>query len=213
MNASNKLLDKYAEVCKYASDKAIANALRVRQSAVSNWRHERAHPNAEAIERMCRAIGEPLRSWLPLIEAERARTPADKQVWLRLAQAAAAIAMIYLYGRLDVHNIALAGVAFASRNPGTLYIMSNHGKCLHGLAKLCVWILVFNESSRRSRTSTTQMINTHHRHSRWLGRSATPAYMSASCQPSQSAQSTNLHSVRRRPTAAKHSSANRACEP
>jgi len=123
MSSTNKLLDKFAKVCGHESEKAIAEALRVRQSAVSNWRHERAHANAEAVERMCTAIGEPLRHWLPLIEAERARTPADKKVWLRLAQAAAAFALVFVYSRLDVHHDVFASVLFASRNPGTLYIM------------------------------------------------------------------------------------------
>lgn len=104
MNASNKLLDKYAQVCGSSKDSDIAARLRVSKQAVSGWRNEKAHPNAEAVERMCEAIGDPLRSWLPLIEAERARTPADRKVWLRLAQAAASLALIYLFSRLDVQT-------------------------------------------------------------------------------------------------------------
>lgn len=123
MNASNKLLDKYAEVCGTSKDSELAARLRVSKQAVSGWRNGKAHPNAEAVERMCQEIGEPLRSWLPLIEAERARTPADKKVWLRLAQAAASLAVIYLFSRLDVHHDVIASALFASRNPGALYIM------------------------------------------------------------------------------------------
>lgn len=114
MNSANKLLDKYAAMCSFTSDKQIADALRVRQSAVSNWRHANAHPSAESIERMCQAVGEPLRQWLPLIEAERARTPADKRVWLRLAQGTAAVALaatLYAFGRLDVQTVELAALA------------------------------------------------------------------------------------------------------
>ena len=73
MNAANKLLDKYIETCKHASDSAAARALKVQPSAVNNWRHERAHPDAESVARMCEATGESIAHWLPLIEADRAR--------------------------------------------------------------------------------------------------------------------------------------------
>lgn len=125
MNASNKLLDKYAETCGTSKDSDIAARLHVSKQAVSGWRNAKAHPNADAVEKMCKEIGEPLRAWLPLIEAERARTPADRKVWLRLAQAAAALATIFLIGRLNVHHDVISALALASRNPGTLYIMSN----------------------------------------------------------------------------------------
>lgn len=108
MNAGIKLLDKYAEMCKHASDSETARALKVRPSAVNNWRHGRAMPNAEMVEKMCTATGEPLAKWLHMIEAERARTPADRRVWLRLAQVAAVI---------------LAALPAAAHNLTTMYIM------------------------------------------------------------------------------------------
>lgn len=114
MNTTNVLLDKYAAVCSLATDRDIAARLKVSKQAVSGWRNAKAHPNAEAVERMCTALGEPLREWLPLIEAERARTPADRKVWLRLAQASAAIALaacLYSFGRLDVQTLDLALLA------------------------------------------------------------------------------------------------------
>lgn len=93
MNPTILLLDKYSEICKHASDSAAARALKVQPSAVNNWRHGRSHPDAESVERMCLAINEPVARWLPLIEAERARSPAAKRVWLRLAQAAAVVTL------------------------------------------------------------------------------------------------------------------------
>ena len=123
MNSANKLLDKYADVCLFTSDKQIAAALRVRQSAVSNWRHANAHPSAESIERMCEAIGEPLRAWLPLIEADRARTPADKKVWLRLAQGAAALIIASTFSHLNAQTSKLTETNSATHNSGTMYIM------------------------------------------------------------------------------------------
>lgn len=93
MNATNKLLDKYAVSCSITMDKDIASKLRVTKAAVSGWRHEKSHPDADSIEKMCVATGEPVAHWLPLIEAERARNPEAKRVWLRLAQAAAVITL------------------------------------------------------------------------------------------------------------------------
>jgi transcriptional regulator with XRE-family HTH domain len=93
LNTTISLLDKYCEVCKHASDSAAARALKVQPSAVNNWRHGRSHPDAESVERMCLAIGESVAKWLPLVEAERARSPEAKRVWLRLAQAAAVITL------------------------------------------------------------------------------------------------------------------------
>ncbi|WP_136259096.1 helix-turn-helix domain-containing protein, partial [Rhodanobacter lindaniclasticus] len=124
MTASIALLDKFAKACNAKNDSDTARALRVQPSAVNNWRHDRAKPSAATIEKMCKAIGEPTNKWLPLIEAERARNPEDRKAWLRLAQAAAAVAMMYTFSRLDVHHEMLTAVVIAARNPGSLYIMS-----------------------------------------------------------------------------------------
>ena len=93
MNATIKLLDKYAQTCSIKQDKDLAARLRVTKQAVSGWRNGRAHPDADSVARMCEATGEPVAHWLPLIEAERARNPEARKVWLRLAQMAAAITL------------------------------------------------------------------------------------------------------------------------
>ena len=82
-------------------DKDIASRLRVTKAAVSGWRHEKSHPDADSVSRMCEATGDSVAHWLPLIEAERARNPAAKQVWLRLAQAAAVVTLAL---GLDVYS-------------------------------------------------------------------------------------------------------------
>lgn len=125
MNPTITLLDKYADVCKHASDSATARALKVQPSAVNNWRHGRSHPDAESIERMCIATGDSVAHWLPLIEAERARTPEAKRVWLRLAQAAAVVVLAF---GLDVHT-AKAGSPHSEAyacNSDRVYIMSTY---------------------------------------------------------------------------------------
>lgn len=124
MNPTITLLDKYAAVCKHASDSATARALKVQPSAVNNWRHGRSHPDAESIERMCIATGDSVAHWLPLIEAERARTPEAKRVWLRLAQAAAVVVLAF---GLDVHTAKADplqdGLNFA-KNPASVYYVN-----------------------------------------------------------------------------------------
>ncbi|WP_458789039.1 DUF3693 domain-containing protein [Dyella jiangningensis] len=123
MNATIRLLDKYAHACGIKQDKDLAARLRVTKQAVSGWRNERAHPDADSVARMCEATGESVAHWLPLIEAERARNPEARKVWLRLAQMAAAITLtVGVFGPSSAH----ADAPVSSRNQPTLYIMSNY---------------------------------------------------------------------------------------
>jgi len=123
MSVSIKLLDKYKAARSLPSDNACATSLGVGRAAVSKWRNGTGHPEADLVEKMCEATGERLAHWLPMIEAERARSPGARKAWLRLAQLAAGVAAIYLFSRLDVHHDVAAALVYASRNPGTLYIM------------------------------------------------------------------------------------------
>lgn len=90
MNATKKLLDKYAAACYAQKDKDMAAALHVKHSTLANWKAGRAHPDADSIEKMANAIGEPTMIWLAQIEAERARTTANRETWLRVAGTLAA---------------------------------------------------------------------------------------------------------------------------
>jgi len=94
MSAGIELLDKYVAACKHPSDSATARALKIRPSAVNNWRHGRSHPDILSVQRMCDAINEPLIKWVPLIEADRATTPGNKRVWLQLAENAKSFAAV-----------------------------------------------------------------------------------------------------------------------
>lgn len=122
MNATNKLLDKYALACSTAMDKDLAAKLRVTKQAVSNWRKGNAHPDAESVARMCEATGEQIAHWLPLIEAERARTPEARKVWLRLAQMAAAVALTV--GLFPAHAEAATPLGNVAQS-AHVYIMRN----------------------------------------------------------------------------------------
>jgi transcriptional regulator with XRE-family HTH domain len=108
MTTTINLLDKYRAVCLLQSDNAAALSLGLTRSALSLWRNGKSHANATAVERMCQATGQPLARWLPMIEAERARTAGDRRVWLRLAQGITACGLLIA----------------AAYNLPTLYIMS-----------------------------------------------------------------------------------------
>lgn len=127
MNTTIVLLDKYCETCKHASDSAAARALKVQPSAVNNWRHGRSHPDAESVERMCIAISESVAKWLPLIEAERARSPEAKRVWLRLAQAAAVITLALGLDVQTAKSEPIQGSHANSTITAPVYIMRIHG--------------------------------------------------------------------------------------
>jgi hypothetical protein len=116
------LLDRYKKAREITSDNACAADLGITRATVSRWRNQLGHPEADTVSIMCERIGEPVARWLPLIEAERARTPEAKKVWLRLAQMAAAITLTI--GVFAPHS-AHAETVTTSRNQPTLYIMSN----------------------------------------------------------------------------------------
>ena len=116
MSATKNLLDKYRETCLPQNDNGIANRLGVSRAAVSRWVNGKGHPNPKAIEQMAKELGEVTGPWLAQIEAERATTPSDKRVWLRLAAT--------LGTALAIAVVALPHVASAATNWG-LPIVSN----------------------------------------------------------------------------------------
>lgn len=121
MSHTTNLLDAYKAKLNIATDMAAAHTLGLTRAGVSGWRTGARHADADAVELMCKGLGEPLRKWLPLIESERARTPAIAKVWLRLAQAAAAIVGAFVMFR---HGVDAHGVAAFAFSP--VYIMRNY---------------------------------------------------------------------------------------
>lgn len=121
------LLDKYKAARGLASDNACAASLGITRAAVSRWRNGGGHPEAEHVEAMCRACGESLARWLPLIESERARTPEAKKVWLRLAQAAAAIIAAFLAFK---HGSHLNGTEALLFMPGYIHYAQSRTQAL-----------------------------------------------------------------------------------
>lgn len=122
MNNSNRLLDIYRQKLSLRTNQAVADKLGVKQPTVSMWINEKSHPNAAAIEAMCKATGEPIGKWLPLIEADRCRTTEDRKAWLRLAGVAASIVAVYT----AIHcGAGFHGAAAFLLSP--VYIMRNSG--------------------------------------------------------------------------------------
>ena len=121
MNYTTTLLDKYKNACSLASDNACAESLGVGRAAVSKWRNGYGHPEVDIIERMCRAIDEPFGHWAHLIESQRARNPAAKRAWLRLAGVAATlVAVTWAPGmRAETH-------APGAQKASHVYIMRNY---------------------------------------------------------------------------------------
>lgn len=121
MSAAIKLLDKYAETCYARSDAETGRNLGLTRATVNGWRKGASHPDAESIEKMAKAIGEPVGPWLAQIEAERARTPAARQVWLRLAATLGATLAIALTA-LPAHS---NGRLNGQTSTGTMPIVLN----------------------------------------------------------------------------------------
>lgn len=83
-----KMLDKAQETCSPANNNGLAAALNVKPSAVSNWRHGRAFPDAVSCERIAQMLGQPPLRVIAQVNEARAITKAEKAVWHRLASAA-----------------------------------------------------------------------------------------------------------------------------
>lgn len=123
MSAVNNLLDKYREKCSLASDSALASSLHMSRQGVHQWRRGLSWPSEDHIIKMAAAINEPAERWFVAISADKA-SPAGRKIWMRLAQAAAAVVIMFTFGHIDGHSTQATALAFAAHNPGTVYIMS-----------------------------------------------------------------------------------------
>lgn len=120
MSNANKLLDKWMKVCSIKTQAEAARILGKAGSAtISNWRSGYAKPDNESIALMCEQCGEDAAHWIGVLNLDFEQSPRLKKVWLRLAQAAAAIALAI--GIAPAH----AGTVLTAHNPDIVYIMSN----------------------------------------------------------------------------------------
>lgn len=98
MDTLTKLLDKARDACSPSNDSALARKLRVKPSAISNYRTGVSLPKPALAERLARIAGEDPAPWVLMIEAERAaeRSPDDAATWSRIAKRLAAAAGILM---------------------------------------------------------------------------------------------------------------------
>jgi transcriptional regulator with XRE-family HTH domain len=97
MDVINKLLDEARETCIPRNDKALADALHVMPSAVSNWRHARAYPDAVTCARLAEMTNKPLGKVIGIVGEARAISLTEKKVWKQLASACAALVLLAGY--------------------------------------------------------------------------------------------------------------------
>lgn len=129
MNKTIELLDAYKDATGCKSDNAAAERLGVQRATVSKWRNGIGHPEANTVETMARTAGRSAAKWVPLIEAERARTQQARATWLRVAGTAAA--MLLIVGGL-LHQSAEAEMQPQNGNGQTIHMrkcQSWHGAC------------------------------------------------------------------------------------
>ena len=148
MNATNKLLDKWAAMrsAKLGAPlkpSAIAHELGLKPGAISNYRAAVSQAAPHIIEKMARDIGENPAGWLALVESERARDAEDRRTWARLARsfgAAATVAAVALlgYGFFDQSAHETIQSAAILNVVGTMHY-----------AKLCRWLARAADALRR----------------------------------------------------------------
>lgn len=83
----NELIEKAKAGGGFGSDYALANALGVSRSAVSEWRQGKRHPDAVNCEKLAVFSGFPLHRVLGIVGEARAISAAEKKVWRKLAAA------------------------------------------------------------------------------------------------------------------------------
>ena len=105
------------------SQAQLAEALNVSHVAVGKWLRGETCPTFEQAAELADLAGLP-----PVQTAAEVRLTAPDgekhgRLLRRMAQIAAAVALIFAFGRLDVHTAYAAGALFVTHNPGTLSIM------------------------------------------------------------------------------------------
>lgn len=146
MSATIDLLDQYIKARSLTSDNAAAKSLGIGRAAVSKWRNGLGHPDADNVATMCNATGQAIAHWLPLIEAERARNPEARKVWLRLAQLAAMVTLAV--GLYPAHAETVSHGMEVGAKSAPVYIMRNRG-WRRRLGMALAWLLSLTHGKRQ----------------------------------------------------------------
>lgn len=111
MSATTELLDRYKAARGIESDNAAGIALGLKRQTISGWRNQGKQAEPAVLWQMAEAIGEDGGRWLAQVEAERARTKADREAWSILAKRLGAVAALFVAAALpyQVNASALTG--------------------------------------------------------------------------------------------------------
>lgn len=85
MQTTKQLIDRAKKASGIESDYALSKVLEVSPSAVTNWRSGRSHPADELAAHLAQLAGQNPSSVLADLYAERAKSPAQRALWLRMA--------------------------------------------------------------------------------------------------------------------------------
>lgn len=85
MQTTKQLLDRAKKAQGIESDYKLAQTLGVVQTAVTNWRSGRSHPDDERAARLAELAGQSAEIVVAELHAERAKTPETRQLWMRMA--------------------------------------------------------------------------------------------------------------------------------
>lgn len=119
----NGLLDRAKETTGVKTDGELAGKLGVKPSAVSNYRHGRAQPDAVTCATLAGLTGEPLAKVLGIVGEARAISREEKAVWRKLAATVAVLTMM-VFPALSERAHAATGWA---ETPARVDIMRNIG--------------------------------------------------------------------------------------
>ena len=85
MQTTKQLLDKAKKAQGIESDYKLAQTLEVVQTAVTNWRSGRSHPDDERASRLAVLAGQQPEVVIAELHAQRAKTPEVRAIWTRMA--------------------------------------------------------------------------------------------------------------------------------
>jgi transcriptional regulator with XRE-family HTH domain len=130
MQTTKQLLDRAKKAQGIESDYKLAQVLGVVNSAVTNYRAGRSHPDDAVAARLAELAGQDPSSVIAELHAERAKTPEVRALWLRMAnQLRHAVAAVML--AVGAAMVLIAGSPTAAE-AGPSHTVQNHssGLCI-----------------------------------------------------------------------------------
>ncbi|VTU20709.1 Phage related protein [Variovorax sp. SRS16] len=129
MQTTKQLLDRAKKAQGIESDYRLAQVLGVVNSAVTNYRAGRSHPDDAVAARLAELAGQDPSSVIAELHAERAKTPEVRALWMRMAsQLRHAVAVVMM--TIGVAMISLAPSPDGAQ-AGTLGTVNSYSSSLY----------------------------------------------------------------------------------